>query len=287
MSKALHPRHVWRWVRRAPARHEEQWRERLAAFSRDLVIHERPGANRIQLEIYGSSQAPLQNVAREFGGKVERLDAHRIIARANAPRRPLIIAPDFAVLDAHGVWPRGKSRPRVLLRIGGAMAFGTGEHATTAACLRFLRCEASRLDSGWTALDIGTGTGILAITAEKLGAVRIEAFDHDPHAVRAAKANARRNRCSRVRIAEKDLLRWNPGRVRHAVVTANVFSEIILAASRNIARAVAPGGCLVLSGLLRTQEDEVSREFVRRGLIPEQVSRRGKWCTLQMRASLR
>jgi ribosomal protein L11 methyltransferase len=193
------------------------------------------------------------------------------------------LAKDLAVIDAHGQWPASQSAPRHLLRIAGAMAFGTGEHATTAACLRFLRDEASRLDRGWTARDIGTGSGILAIAAGKLGATRVEAFDHDPLAVRAARANARRNHCRRSHFSEQDLLRWKPAR-RHPVVMANVFSEILRRAARQITAAVAPGGALILSGILRIQEKETLTTFTARGLALEKAARRGKWVTLQLRS---
>ena len=163
------------------------------------------------------------------------------------------------------------------------MAFGTGEHATTAACLRFLRDEAARLTPGWTALDAGTGSGILAIAAEKLGAARVSAFDNDPRAVRAARANARLNGCSRIDFAVANVLAWSPGRTRYPVVAANIYSEVLSAAAPAIARAVAPGGCLALSGILRDREAETLAAFAPRGLVAERVSRRGKWVTLLLR----
>lgn len=218
----------------------------------------------------------------KFGGKVEKLDVQKLAERATAPRKPLKLASDFVVMDAHGRWHSGVPRPRVLLRIGGAMAFGTGEHATTASCLRILRHEARRLAGGWTALDIGTGTGILAIASEKLGASRVDAFDNDPRAVRAARANARLNRCRLVSVKSIDLFRWKPSR-SYPMVIANVFSEILKANAPRIVRAVAPGGCLVLSGILRTQETETAAAFTARGFRIEKTKCRGKWSTIVLR----
>ena len=189
----------------------------------------------------------------------------------------------MAVIDAHGSWPAAQAKPRLLLRIAGAMAFGTGEHATTSACLRFLRAEAARLEPGWTTLDIGTGSGILAIAAEKLGAERVDAFDYDERAIKAAQANLRRNRCRRITLTKKNLLRWKP-RSRHPIVVANVFSEILRLAAEPITAAVRPGGCLILSGILRPQEQETLETFRALGFHLEAVSRRGKWVTLQLRA---
>ncbi|MBU3664329.1 MAG: methyltransferase domain-containing protein [Chthoniobacterales bacterium] len=237
----------------------------------------------IRFEVYSADAAPLRKAKRDFGGAVDKIDVIRIATRAGAPRKPLRLAGDLAVMDTHGIWPSTLPKPHILLRIGGAMAFGTGEHATTSACLRFLRHEAASLGCGWTMLDIGTGSGILAIAAEKLGAARVEAFDHDPRAVRAAQANVHRNRCTRVTVEAADLLKWNPGRTRHPVVVANVFSEILRAAAPRIARTVAPGGCLVLSGILRAQEQETVAAFVALGLAEEQTTRRGKWVTVKLR----
>ncbi len=237
----------------------------------------------MRLELYSDLGAPLRRLAREFGGKVEKIDAAKIVARAAVPRRPLRLGRDLAVIDMHGSWPERLPAPRILLCIGGAMAFGTGEHATTAACLRLLRDEAARLHPGWTALDIGTGSGILAIAAEKFGADRVEAFDNDPRAVQAALTNARRNRCKRITISVADVLAQRAAPSRHTVVMANIYSEILRAAAPGIARAVAPGGCLVLSGILRDRAEETLRDFAAQGLVLEKTSRRGKWLTMQLR----
>lgn len=282
MPNTSNPRRVTRWVRHASAGHEDAWRERLAFLGTGVVVLGRPGTKIVRLEAYAPEKT-LRRLCREFGGKLERIDTVKIAAKANAPRRALRIARDLAVLDAHGSWPPSQPQPRILLRIAGAMAFGTGEHATTSACLRFLRLEAARVGPDWSLLDIGTGSGILAIAAEKLGAARIDAFDYDERAVKAARDNIRRNRCRRIGISTTNLLRWKPRR-RYPVVMANVFSEILRLAAPQIAAAVRPGGCLVLSGILRPQEREVLDAFRGRGFCPEKTARRGKWVTLLLRA---
>ncbi len=284
-TPAHSPRHAWRWVRRVPARHEDDWTERLSFLGSALVIHARPGARTISFEAYGAKPGFLRRLVKEFGGKVLRVDAARIVARAVAPRRPLIFARDLAVIDAGAKWPARRPVPEILLRIGGAMAFGTGEHATTASCLRFLRDEAARLATGWTALDIGTGSGILAIAAEKFGASLVEAFDNDPRAVRAAAVNARLNKCRRVSFATNDILSWHPAPPGFQIVTANIYAEILRAAAPRIARAVASGGCLVISGILRDLEIRTAQAFTGHRFAIEKTSRRGKWVTLQLRRS--
>ena len=236
----------------------------------------------MRLEIYGTKE-DLALLRDAFGGRVETVDAVRIATRANAPRRALRLGPDLAVIDAHGSWPARQRRPRILLRIAGAMAFGTGEHATTSACLRFLQAEAAESERGWTMLDIGTGSGILAIAAEKLGAARIDAFDYDPRAVSAARTNLKRNRCRKVCVTAKDLRRWKPQR-RYPLVAANVFSEVLRAAAPAITSAVAPHGRLILSGILRSQEKETLGTFAAHDFQVVKVQRRGKWVTALLRA---
>ena len=281
MPKSRHPRHVQRWIRHVSSAHEDAWRERLAFLGTGLAILARPGTKLVRLEAYAPARV-LTELCREFGGKLESVDTLKIAAKANAPRRPLRIARDLAIVDAHGAWPATKPKPRILLRITGAMAFGTGEHATTSACLRFLRQEASRVKEDWTMLDIGTGSGILAIAAEKVGAGKIDAFDYDERAIKTAQANIRRNRCRRIKITTKNLLRWKPRRT-YPVVVANVFSEILRLAAPQITAATQPGGCLILSGILRPQESETLQTFLACGLHLEAASRRGKWVTLQLR----
>ena len=275
----------WRWVRRALAKHEEAWRDRLSFLPAGcLVVHGSPGKKTIRLEAYIEQPGPLRQIAGVFGGRVEKFDPDKIARRANAPRRPLRIGKTLGVIDSHGAWPATLPRPRILLRIGSAMAFGTGEHATTAACLRFLAGAAQDFTPGWTCLDPGTGSGILAIAAEKLGAGEVRGFDYDPRAVKAAQGNLKLNRCRRAKITAGDLLSWRPGRERYQMVMANVFSEILRAAAPKIVRTVAPDGCLVLSGILRPQEKEVARAFRALGMKPTAASRRGKWVTLLLRA---
>lgn len=276
---------TWRWTRKAPAHHETAWRERLSSLGPAcLIVHARPRAKTIRLEVYADKSQSLRQLARILGGKVDRLDAEKIAARANAPRKPLRIGRQLGVVDNEGRWPEELPRPEILLRIGSAMAFGTGEHATTSACLRYLVQETKSCAPGWICLDLGTGSGILAIAAEKLGASKVRAIDYDPRAVKAAKENLARNRARRVNLTEGDLLTWNPGRARYRVVLANVFSEILRSAAPRIAQSVTPRGCLVLSGILRTQETGVLRTFRPLGFKFEAAARRGKWVTLRLRA---
>jgi ribosomal protein L11 methyltransferase len=156
------------------------------------------------------------------------------------------------------------------------MAFGTGEHATTATCLRLLTDIAADLLPNFSALDLGTGAGILAIAAKALGAGRVEAVDYDPIAVRIARHNASVNGFPTIRISQGDVLKLN-ARKRYDVVLANLFSDVLAKAAPRIARATKPGGWLVFSGVLRGQMGDVSDAIQAAGFARARVVAHGKW----------
>jgi len=121
---------------------------------------------------------------------------------------------------------------------------------------------------GGSFIDIGTGSGILAIAAAKLGAKPIEAFDFDPEAVRVAKENARRNRVERkLKLTQQDVTKIprKPLR-RFDLVCANLISNLLVAERERIIARVAPTGTLVLAGILQTEFDSVRKSFESRGL---------------------
>ncbi|MEI8311557.1 MAG: 50S ribosomal protein L11 methyltransferase, partial [Verrucomicrobiota bacterium] len=163
------------------------------------------------------------------------------------------------------------------LWIPAGMAFGTGEHATTATCLRLLCDVAKSLPEGWRAMDAGTGSGILGIAAEKLGAAAVEAFDFDPTCVRIARENARNNGCRRIKITKADAQKLASFH-RADIVLANLFSDLLIASAPGFARKISRGGWLIFSGVLRKQAEEVCGRLVSLGFEAPRVIARGKWC---------
>lgn len=145
------------------------------------------------------------------------------------------------------------------LLIDAAMAFGTGEHASTEGCLRALD-RLARHGRPRRILDMGTGTGILAIAAAKTFACDVLAADIDPGSVRVARENARRNGVAR-RVSPC----WSPGyrsrRVRagrpYDLVLANILARPLALMARDLRRVLAPGGVAVLAGLIDRQEPYV------------------------------
>jgi ribosomal protein L11 methyltransferase len=147
------------------------------------------------------------------------------------------------------------------------LSFGTGQHPTTRFCVEQL-ARWRRRDTVQSFVDIGTGSGILAIAAAKLGFSPVEAFDVDPDAVRIAEANARRNRVmARMRVWRQDLTRLTvlPAR-RFDVVCANLIYDILVNERRRIISRVKPAGRLVLAGILRNQFAVVQKAYEGDGL---------------------
>lgn len=175
-------------------------------------------------------------------------------------------------------WRRYRARAEdVVLRLDPGMAFGTGLHPTTRLCLQALE---RWLRPGSSVLDLGTGSGILALAAARLGARRVLALDVDPLAVRVASENVRRNRLvRRVQVAHGSLPLAAPQEPFELVV-ANINRAVILGLMGGLCLAVAPGGLAVLSGLLAQAREEVSQAAEREGLQVLEISQEGDWIAL-------
>jgi ribosomal protein L11 methyltransferase len=169
---------------------------------------------------------------------------------------------------------------RLVVIIEPGRAFGTGHHGTTEGCLVLLEQALVAAPAG-TVLDIGTGTGILAIAALRLGARGALAIDVDPDAVAATQSNAGRNRCSglTVRLAEPRQIQE-----RFPLVLANLLTHTHLALAPEYARLVAPGGSLVLGGMLEHEDDGVSRALARAGFVPRSRVVLEGWASCRLEA---
>ena len=131
------------------------------------------------------------------------------------------------------------------------MSFGTGHHATTHMMVQAMR-EISFTDK--TVFDFGTGTGILAILAEKLGASAITAIDNDDWSISNAGENLERNHCNRIHLGKADTL---PSNKVYDIILANINKNVILDHFESLNRQLAEGGILVLSGLLEEDEADI------------------------------
>ena len=186
----------------------------------------------------------------------------------------------------HGSHDRAGRLPHLLaLEIEAGQAFGTGYHETTAGCLTLLQGLAKRGPLG-RVLDVGTGSGILAMAAARLGARDCLGIDNDPGSVVVARRNVRGNGLGgAVRLA---LGRgpWAPalGPQRgYDLAVANILAGPLVAMAREIVGAVRPGGRIVLSGLLTRQRRWVLRRYLGQGCRLERDLGLGDWSTLLIR----
>ena len=154
------------------------------------------------------------------------------------------------------------------------MSFGTGKHPTTRACLMFLD-ELAAGDLSRPVLDMGCGSGILAIAARKLGFAHVRGFDYDPDAVAVARENAALNGVA-IPFEARDLA---ANLDQGAVVLANILGPVLIAHAAEVACAVLPGGALVASGILETLYPEVRAAFEAQGLRETRARTIGEWRT--------
>jgi ribosomal protein L11 methyltransferase len=298
---------MYLWRKLAEPRWLRARENMLQARSRGgLAIVSRPGHKRLQLEIACRLRNDSQKLVEEFGGhakkwpgdwlkrftdaensKLLKIGKRVLIARSsNSARSQCCSVQSHQRIPARGASPHALRTAHTTARIKdtrflvipASRAFGTGEHATTAMSLRLLEQLTRQWKNGWSLADLGTGSGILALAAKRFGASRVLAVDADPIAISTAKANARRNRIGGVDFQLGDLRHWKPPR-NTDVITANLFSGLLMRLLPKLRRS----GWLILSGVLRTEQ----QEFVR-ALRPNQIEvvklrRRGKWIAILAR----
>ena len=292
---------MYLWRRTAEPQWVKAYEHRLQVRPHcDLVIVQRPGRKRLQLEIVCRSRSAAQAVVRKFGGRIEQLPLDWLERCATCKPRPiligkrLVVATSVETLQGYSVrcpqWlPLRLSGPRApritspaasdfkppFLVIPASLAFGTGEHATTAMSLRFLEELSRRWKRGWSLIDLGTGSGILALAAKRFGAERVTAIDVDPTAISIAESNARLNQIHGVTFRFSDVRKW---RSTHGadIITANLCSELLIEILSKLKR----GGLLILSGILHRDEAEFLHALSRNNLEIIRIKRRGKWIAI-------
>jgi ribosomal protein L11 methyltransferase len=169
------------------------------------------------------------------------------------------------------------------------LAFGTGNHETTRLCIeRLVAVEAALGRRGWThatvrVIDAGCGSGILALSAALLGFRQVAGFDNDPEAVRVSEENATLNHLAgRVHFTTGDLVTGLAGQ-QAEVLMANIQADVLIRFAAALLGAVAPGGVLILSGILAHENDTVRQAFS--ALAPDwPVEHRvlGEWSDVQL-----
>jgi ribosomal protein L11 methyltransferase len=170
-------------------------------------------------------------------------------------------------------WHEAPDPDALILELDPGLAFGTGSHPTTRLCMEWLEAHPA---PGKSVLDYGCGSGILAMVAKKMGAGDVAGVDIDPQAIESARANAERNNCE-IDYYLPDSFAAS-AKAQHATgrfdtVVANILSSPLKLMAPMLAGRVAPGGALILSGVLARQAEEVAEAyapFIKLGVWAEQ-----------------
>jgi ribosomal protein L11 methyltransferase len=280
--REFEPRHplfpVYLWRKTAELRWVKSHDYLLQAYAQgQLVIVRKPGRKRLELEIVCRSRSYSSALVKEFGGRIKALPRNWLKQFAHADPKPIKIGRRLVISSVGGTLvsrlSRHKGRSQII--IPASLAFGTGEHATTAMSLRFLEELTRRWKRGWSLLDVGTGSGILVLGAKRFGAGRVTGIDNDPAAISVAKSNARLNKIRGASFQLGDVSKWNPPQ-KIDVITANLYSDLLI----EILPKLPGGAWLILSGILRSQQNELVGALTRNCFGIIRTKRRGKWTAI-------
>jgi ribosomal protein L11 methyltransferase len=197
-------------------------------------------------------------LAQDWAAGVELLSIRPVpdedwVRLTQAQFGPVEITPAFWIVPS---WHAAPPQAERVIRLDPGLAFGTGTHPTTRMCLRWIAQQAPRRAARWSrVLDYGCGSGILAIAAALYGARGIDAVDIDPAAVAATQGNARDNGVA-LNAALPDAARG-----RYALVLANILATPLRVLAPLLSQRVAPGGHLVLAGILERQADDLQQAY--------------------------
>ncbi len=250
------------------------------------------GPRRFRIEVYAPTEQDAQSVEAIVGAAAPELH----LVRREVPAAdwvamsldglPAVRAGRFVVAGAHALAREHSGRTRVWIEA--SEAFGTGHHGTTWGCLMgleyYLRARKNHSPSGFRVLDVGAGSGVLAIAAAKQGAKSL-AIEIDARAAAIAAINARQNRVAqRVRVLAGDGARLI-GRQRFDLVFANILMRPLIRLAPKLVAATAPGGTLILSGLLQSQAPLLREAYASRGMVLTRQIPKQAWMTLVWRKS--
>lgn len=261
-----------------------------AAVLHDLpaggLVEEPAGRGTVRLRVYLPRDVATESLLQTLRRRLDRLTSHPIDIAGVADRawesawkehyhafpvgRRFWISPSWEAAPA----PPG----RLAIRLDPGMAFGTGLHASTQLCIELLE---HALRPGQRVIDLGTGSGILAIAAARLGAGRVVAIDSDPVAVEAAERNCRENLVAdRVRVVCRDGIGGATGMRKADLVLANLTAALLRTHLPAIASRLAPGGAVAASGIVESQQAGVDRALAKARLQTIRRVQAGEWIGL-------
>ncbi|KQN79334.1 ribosomal protein L11 methyltransferase [Duganella sp. Leaf61] len=211
-----------------------------------------------------AGQAGLAKLPKFTTRKVEEQDWVRLTQSQFAP---IHIGKNIWVVPS---WHEAPDPDALILELDPGLAFGTGSHPTTRLCMEWLEAHPA---PGKTVLDYGCGSGILAMVAKKVGAGEVVGVDIDPQAIESAADNAQRNHCEIEYFLPDTFAQSAHAEQKFDIVVANILSSPLKLMAPMLSGRVAPGGALILSGVLARQAEEVAAAyapFIKLGVWAEQ-----------------
>ena len=245
----------------------------------------------VRVKAYWALDEELEGKLQRLAARLDGMTAHGIDTGAGAVSWKAVADEDWAEtwkeffhtekIGARTVikptWEEYEAKAgEIVAELDPGAAFGTGQHATTSLCIRALE---DLVRPGMTVFDVGTGSGVLAIVAAKLGAKRVEAVDFDPVAVRVARENVRQNGAEDVvRTERSDLLKSVEGRAD--LIIANIIADIIVRLFGEVKGSLAAGGTMLLSGIIEDRLADVVEAAGRHGFSVEKIEQEKGWAAV-------
>ena len=245
----------------------------------------------VRVKAYWALDEELEGKLQRLAARLDGMTAHGIDTGAGAVSWKAVADEDWAetwkeFFHTEKIGARTVIKPtweeyeagagEIVAELDPGAAFGTGQHATTALCIRALE---ELVRPGMTVFDVGTGSGVLAIVAAKLGAKRVEAVDFDPVAVRVARENVRQNGAEDVvRTERSDLLKSVAGEAD--LIIANIIADIIVRLFGEVKGSLAAGGTMLLSGIIEDRLPDVVEAAGLHGFAVEKIEQEKGWAAV-------
>lgn len=245
------------------------------------------GKDKAVLKAYFHEEIDQEEIVKEVKDRIRGLEAHGIFLKDYIVTSTTVREEDWAnnwkkYYKPTRVGERFLIRPlwedytakegEIVISMDPGMAFGTGTHETTRMCLEALE-RYIRKDT--RVLDIGTGSGILAIGASLLGAREVVGVDLDPVAVASAKENVSYNDLDNVQILEGNLMEVVEGEAD--IIVANIIAEIIVVLIDDVHKKLQDGGVFISSGIIKDKEELVTRKLLDSGFFVKETNYQGEW----------